>query len=376
MLFKFIDEDFEMITIIQSLLNNLTFLTTTLFFGNLILKWLSKRIDIHSSYVKLVSGIFAGVIGIMLTKYFSFRLSDMIVLDLRQVAIILSFYFGGALSSLVTAVIIGVYRLFLIDPINFSSFIGFFNAIFTFIVTGFFIKKGKELVLSQWVRMMFGILLVYGLSVFSVLGEKAFFTIIIFSLFYIPAVLFVYYLLRYMKRTDDALLLMREAVNLDFLTGLHNPRAFEKMFEQKTMNIAYQAQPFSLLMFDLDHFKQVNDTYGHLNGDVILIQVAQLLKMTMRSNDYCARKGGEEFAAILNDCTIEKTLKIAESIRKKVEVHPFELEDGQIIQVTISIGISCYPQDQPENMFEQADRALYVAKSSGRNQVKLAEPLK
>ncbi len=376
MLFKFIDEDFEMITIIQSLLNNLTFLTTTLFFGNLILKWLSKRIDIHSLYVKLVSGVFAGVIGIMLTKYFSFRLSDMIVLDLRQVAIILSFYFGGALSSLVTAVIIGVYRLFLIDPINFSSFIGFFNAIFTFIVTGFFIKKGKELVLSQWVRMMFGILLVYGLSVFSVLGEKAFFTIIIFSLFYIPAVLFVYYLLRYMKRTDDALLLMREAVNLDFLTGLHNPRAFEKMFEQKTINIAHQAQPFSLLMFDLDHFKQVNDTYGHLNGDVVLIQVAQLLQTTMRSNDYCARKGGEEFAAILNDCNVEKTLKIAESIRKKVECHPFELEDGQIIQITISIGISCYPQDQPINMFEQADRALYLAKSSGRNQVKLAESLK
>lgn len=365
-----------MLNIIQSLLNNLTFLTTTLFFGNLILKWLSKRIDIQSLYVKLLSGVFAGIMGILLTKYFSFHLSPMIVLDLRQVAIILSFYFGGALSSLLTAVIIGVYRLFLIDPINFSSFIGFFNAIFTFVITGLFMKKGKELSLSYWLRMMIGILLVYALSVIAVLGEKSFFIILVFAIFYIPGVLFVYYLLRYMKRTDDVLVLMSEAANLDFLTGLHNPRAFEKMFEQKTMNVGYHPQPFGLLIFDLDHFKNVNDTYGHLNGDAVLIQVAQLLKDMMRSHDHCARKGGEEFAAILNDCNIAKTLKIAESIRKKIESFDFRLEDGQIIHITISIGVSCYPQEKPENMFEQADRALYAAKSSGRNQVKLAEPLR
>lgn len=364
-----------MLTIIQSLLNNLTFLTTTLFFGNLILKWLSKRIDIQSFYIKLLSGVFAGIIGITLTKYFSFHLSPMIVLDLRQVAIILSFYFGGALSSLLTAVIIGVYRLFLIDPINFSSFIGFFNAIFTFLITGLFMKKGKELKLSYWLRMMVGILAVYALSVISVLGEKSFLIIALFATFYIPGVLFVYYLLRYMKRTDDVLVLMSEAANLDFLTGLHNPRAFEKMFEQKTINLVHYPQPFGLLILDIDHFKHVNDTYGHLDGDTVLIQVAQLLKDTMRSSDHCARKGGEEFAAILNDCGIEKTLNIAESIRKKIEDHPFLLEDGQIIRITISIGVSCYPQDKPENMFEQADRALYIAKSAGRNQVKIAEPL-
>ncbi|MDN4618997.1 diguanylate cyclase [Paenibacillus sp. PsM32] len=364
-----------MLTIIQSLLNNLTFLTTTLFFGNLILKWLSKRINIQSLYIKLLSGVIAGIIGILLTKYFSFRLSPMIVLDLRQVAIILSFYFGGALSSLITAVIIGVYRLFLIDPINFSSFIGFFNAIFTFVITGLFMRKGKELALSYWLRMMIGILCVYALSVISVLGEHSFFPIIVFAAFYIPGVLFVYYLLRYMKRTDDALLLMREAANLDFLTGLHNPRAFEKMFEQKTINLMHYPQPFGLLLLDIDHFKHVNDTYGHLNGDTVLIQIAQLLKEAMRSNDHCARKGGEEFAAILNDCGIEKTLKIAESIRKKIEAHDFQLEDGQMIHITISIGVSCYPQDQPENMFEQADQALYIAKSAGRNQVQLAKPL-
>lgn len=362
-----------MLNIIQALLNNLTFLTTILFFGNLVLKWLSKRLDMTSFYAKLVSGVFAGLVGIALTKYFSFHLSPMIVLDLRQVAIILSFYFGGALSSIITALIIGIYRLFLIDPINFSSFIGFFNAIFTFVITALCMKKGKELSLAYWLRMMVGILLVYALSVLVAVGQKGLFIIGMFSVFYVPGVLFVYYLLRYMKRTDDVLLLMREAAELDFLTGLHNPRAFEKMFAQKTLNLVYHPQPFGLLVMDIDHFKKVNDTYGHGNGDAVLVQVAHLLQETMRSNDHCARKGGEEFAAILNDCTIEKTIKIAEMIRQAIENHTFVLEDGQIIRITISIGVSCYPQDHPENMFEQADRALYAAKSAGRNQVKLAE---
>ncbi|MNH83859.1 putative diguanylate cyclase YcdT [compost metagenome] len=126
---------------------------------------------------------------------------------------------------------------------------------------------------------------------------------------------------------------------------------------------------FSLLVVDIDHFKRVNDTYGHAAGDVVLSQLANVLRDTFHPGDHIARKGGEEFVIIVDDCGVDKVWQVAERLRRNVENQLFVLPEGESIHVTISIGASVYPEIGPEQLFEKADQALYAAKEAGRNQV-------
>jgi diguanylate cyclase (GGDEF)-like protein len=123
-------------------------------------------------------------------------------------------------------------------------------------------------------------------------------------------------------------------------------------------------------MIDLDHFKQVNDTYGHLNGDAVLAELASILTTGARESDVCARYGGEEFALILGETTEAGARTLAERIRTKVAAATFP--GG--LRLTISIGVAA--TDQPAlftSLIERADQALYAAKQGGRNQVRVAD---
>lgn len=176
-------------------------------------------------------------------------------------------------------------------------------------------------------------------------------------------------MLQYLRKSDDSLRIMREAANRDFLTGLSNLRAFEFMMEQKILSSERYNTPFSLLMIDIDHFKQVNDTYGHPAGDAVLAQLADVLRDTFRPGDHIARKGGEEFAVIVDNCAADKILGIAERLRYNVESNQFYLPDGTELKLTISAGCATYPDIPEYDLIEVADQALYRAKSEGRNRV-------
>ncbi len=125
------------------------------------------------------------------------------------------------------------------------------------------------------------------------------------------------------------------------------------------------------MMFDIDHFKKVNDTYGHLAGDRVLIQVAKTAREAIREGDILMRYGGEEFLVILPAASKENCRDVAERMRRKVE--ETSVADGdQVIRVTISIGITSYPELDvagEQDLVKHADEALYVAKESGRNRV-------
>jgi diguanylate cyclase (GGDEF)-like protein len=126
----------------------------------------------------------------------------------------------------------------------------------------------------------------------------------------------------------------------------------------------------SFLMIDLDHFKQVNDTYGHLNGDAVLAELASILRSGLRESDVCARYGGEEFGLILTETTESGARTLAERIRAKVAAATFP--GG--LKLTISIGVAA--TDEPAlftSLMEKADQALYAAKQGGRNQVRIAD---
>jgi diguanylate cyclase (GGDEF)-like protein len=157
----------------------------------------------------------------------------------------------------------------------------------------------------------------------------------------------------------------------DKLTNVHNRRYFDEKLRTETQKSLSSHTPLSLVIVDIDHFKKVNDTYGHHAGDSVLSKVASLLKNSVRKDDTVARYGGEEFVLILPGAKLEVTSMIAERIRRLVETTPFEIESGQI-QITISMGISNLPAHRArseEELVKMADQALYNAKREGRNRV-------
>lgn len=158
----------------------------------------------------------------------------------------------------------------------------------------------------------------------------------------------------------------------DGLTNLYNKAHFLDQLNLAIAMTESDDEHFSLLFFDIDHFKQVNDTYGHISGDIVLKEVANILKRNLREHDMAFRYGGEELAIILSDAGIRKATKTANRIRKAVKAQIFTGEQGESISVTVSIGVSQYyhdVMDGAESLISRADQALYTAKNRGRDRV-------
>jgi diguanylate cyclase (GGDEF)-like protein len=160
----------------------------------------------------------------------------------------------------------------------------------------------------------------------------------------------------------------------DALTGLANRRAFELALAREVDRVARSGEPALLLAADIDHFKRVNDTWGHAAGDQVIRAVASALLDSVRPMDLVARVGGEEFAIILPNCGSAFGQTVAERVRRRVERTPVALGPGQQITVTMSLGGAFAPQwvrSTPALWLERADQQLYLAKAQGRNLVRL-----
>jgi two-component system cell cycle response regulator len=161
----------------------------------------------------------------------------------------------------------------------------------------------------------------------------------------------------------------------DELTGLLTSKSFFTELRREAARAQEYSLPFCVLMMDLDHFKSVNDSYGHLVGSRTLQDVGVIIKASLRSGDVASRFGGEEFAAFLLDADYAQALIAAERVRRAIEQHPFSAvsqvsdESRKSFHITISIGVASYPDDatDPIKLIELADSALYRAKRSGRN---------
>lgn len=163
--------------------------------------------------------------------------------------------------------------------------------------------------------------------------------------------------------------------NTDPLTGSYNRRSFIAWCEKELLRSSRTRQPFSLLMIDLDHFKKINDHYGHENGDIVLCAVADQLRASLRNVDIVGRWGGEEFVALLPDTPAELAVIVAHRLRHTVEslsiakLKMTPMHNKKSIPVTISLGVATYPNqaNNIEDLLQRGDRALYQAKAAGRN---------
>jgi len=161
----------------------------------------------------------------------------------------------------------------------------------------------------------------------------------------------------------------------DGLTGVNNRRYFDQRIYEEIAYTQRAKEPLSCLFFDIDYFKNVNDQYGHMAGDLVLKEVASIIRTHLRIRDVLARYGGEEFAAILINTDASTAFEIADRIRECIAQQAFDLDDDRSINVTISIGMATLPNPAPtgdpkkigEELIRQADEHLYLAKTKGRN---------
>ncbi|WP_262372394.1 GGDEF domain-containing protein [Sutcliffiella horikoshii] len=363
-----------MLVLFNDLFFNLCVLTSLIFIY-LQIRWkieLDKRNKIISI---LIDGFAGGLLGFIL-MYYSIQVTQETMVDLRFIPVMLIIMFLGVPQALISSVLIIIGRFIF----GFTT-----SAIAAFILMGILLigfvlinkvsvkynvdrhSYRKSLVMIIFSNMVFSIiisLLVKDYGVLTRLIPSYWAVSIIGGL---TSVFFV----KYIRKTQYLLMKYEKESTIDFLTGLNNVRQFDTIWNMLSSNAIAKGEKLSLLIIDIDHFKFVNDTYGHPVGDTILSELGKILKNTTRSFDVVSRNGGEEFSVILPDSPHPHAMEIAERIRKAVEAYKFNISAKESISITVSIGVATYPETVSETneMVYIADECLYKAKRTGRNRV-------
>ena len=158
---------------------------------------------------------------------------------------------------------------------------------------------------------------------------------------------------------------------LDKLTGLYSRQYFDAVFEVALKSMARRSRSQSIVLFDIDSFKHINDQYGHLAGDAVIREVAKCAQSVVRASDIICRGGGDEFMILLDNCSAANARQIVDKLRVLIRDHACRSDSG--IAVSVSAGVTEYRSgDTYDSILDRADRALYAAKQNGRNQTQVA----
>lgn len=317
-------------------------------------------------------GFSAGGLGLILMQ-FTLHVSQTTIVDLRHIAIIIPAVYLGLSPAVVASTMIAVGRLAFFDicPDSIKAAVGMF---LLGIGCGLIHKCSSRLsFLQRWMMMNVFCMVTISILLLGMLGYNFSLLLKIVPYHWVFSFLtawLAYYTIGYVMENNAMIRKLREESTTDFLTGLNNARQFDVLFDSYIAKAQRQQKSLSLLLLDIDHFKKVNDTYGHESGDEILRQSGTILLDSTGLGDIVSRNGGEEFSVVLLDRSKRDAASIAEHIRRAIEGHGFMLSNGQKINITVSIGVATYPETNNSNeLFMKADEALYKAKNSGRNRV-------
>jgi len=319
---------------------------------------------------KFLFGLSQGILGIVL-MLFTIRITPVVIMDLRHIPILLAALYGGGFASIIAGITIAIFRITYFG-ISTTSIIASINMLNIAIACVLILKLNLN-PLKRWICLNFiSALIVTGTFLLVIKDIITLRNTLVY--FWIASSIIgtlAYYIANYMNTSIKQLNKLEQESTLDFLTGLNNVRQYDNELTQSFANVRIKNEHLSILIMDIDFFKNVNDTYGHLAGDNVLKQLGTVLSTSSRSFDIVSRIGGEEFSVILPDCPSPQALEVAERLRAAVEAHEFILPNKVNINVCISIGAATYPDnvDTLENLVSQADIALYSAKRSGRNKV-------
>lgn len=354
---------------INSLVVNASILISFLYLGSQLFK--NKKVNFKSDLTtKILIGILYGLSGCVL-MFNGINLRQNMVMDFRIISLIISSLYCGPISALITTLCIITFRIsyFGINNASINAAINLTMLFFIFSI----ISKSKMKFSKKYICMCLAN--IFSSIIWTLISVKDINLILIILNNYIISTIVVsiiiYFVLIYISKTNELYLKLKQESSTDFLTGLNNAREFDKLFNKYSANAIEKNESLSLLMIDIDFFKNVNDTFGHSSGDMVLKQLSDILINSCRSFDIISRKGGEEFTAILLDCNYKHAIYIAEKIRKNVEEFNFFIEENQKVKITVSIGVSSYPDrtDTPDKLLYESDNELYFAKHNGRNQV-------
>ncbi|WP_442596487.1 GGDEF domain-containing protein [Neobacillus sp. D3-1R] len=349
--------------IIKELFANLAILISLLFLYTQITKDVTQNLK-----GKILFGLLGGILGNILMQY-SMHIGSTII-DLRHIPIITLAFYSGSIPAYIAMILIILGR-FLIG-INLSAYASIFLVVPITIMTLLVSKttlsrKWKVVSILTLSNLISTVILTYLIQDWSTLMVIL---PVYWSVSYLGAFV-AFYMIEFMVRNQQLLKKYKFESATDGLTGLNNVRKFDEIFNICIGNLKTTNEKLSLLYIDIDFFKKVNDTYGHLEGDGVLRELSMILKNSTRTFDVVSRNGGEEFTVLLLDCPLDRAREIAEGIRRNVEKHSFLLSSGKTIHITISIGVATYNETTKDatSLIEDADKALYDAKQSGRNRV-------
>lgn len=323
-----------------------------------------------SKWTSVSLGLISGVAGALLMAN-SIKVPPDYIVDIRNLAVVVAAMFGGTISSVIAAALMVVYRYSMTG----SSLIVLQSAMALAVIavgSGVIFSRAVEFKI-RWAACYLLNISVGATALYLVLHQKPNFLLLI-SYFVIGTTvisLLVYFLLKFFMNFKERYNNLQKDSTKDFLTGINNVRSFDIEFNKAISLMRRKDEVLSLLAIDIDHFKRVNDSYGHAAGDEVLKQIAKILVDTCRDFDIVSRVGGEEFSVILIDCPSSHAVEVAERIRKAVEEYSFKIDNGASVRITVSIGVGtggtfCEGQDE---LITDADKALYEAKRLGRNRV-------
>lgn len=320
--------------------------------------------------IKILGGLLCGALGSVLMLY-TIDITNGVILDMRDIALVLATCLGGWISLVICDFILTIFRI-IFHGVSYASIFATIGQLFH-IVPFICILQMKKLSFKMRYFVLNAISVTIVLFLFYVLLPKEKLLTVWFTYVTITLIVSIYtfYFLAFIQKSNALFRQLNVDAKIDFLTGLNNVRQFDTYFNTIIKELEKNKQQLSILMIDIDDFKKVNDTYGHGNGDIVLKKVATLLKSTIRQIDFVARKGGEEFVVILSNCPYKMAFDIAERIRTIVEKTPFQLSSEKEIYITVSIGISTYPDttNNSKDLLQHADFGLYSAKHQGKNRI-------
>lgn len=318
----------------------------------------------------LISGISFSISSIFLMKY-SIYVTPTAFLDFRSISQSSSAFYGGSISAIITGLISALFRIFHFG-INQNSIITFIFMILSSLTSSFITnsclsKKLKWIIMVSFTSFLQIVLFVFVLNDKSDLLKVIF----IFVLSTVLVSLIVYYVFKHLSISHAQVDLLKQQASIDFLTGVNNARNFNFLYNETIKKLKRDDKKFSVLMLDIDFFKNINDTYGHLAGDKVLREIGYILNMFCKEFGIVGRVGGEEFCVLMKNINIEDALEFAENLRRYIEKTLFIISTKNHIHITVSIGVATYKENNINlsDVRKVADQKLYICKETGRNKV-------